>query len=136
MTVFEIIGIFALRMDKGMIKLEGMQFRCCHGCFDWEKTTPQDFVVDVELACDLEKAVGSDCLEDTVDYGAVFDAVSSEMSIPSNLLEHLCGRIASRIVSLSPIIEEVRVTVSKMNPPVNGRAVRSAVTISKSRNGR
>jgi len=109
--------------------LEGMQFHCCHGCFGWEKTTPQDFVVDVAISCDVEAAAKSDDLEDTIDYGAVFDIVGKRMAVPANLLEHLASSIADDLSAAFPQALSIDVCVSKLNPPVPGRAARSKVSV-------
>ena len=47
-----------------------------HGVLPEEQVRPQPFEVDVELLVDLRAAGASDDLADTVDYGAVSDAVS------------------------------------------------------------
>jgi dihydroneopterin aldolase len=43
------------------------------------------------------------------------------MAITSHLLEHVCGRIISRLKAAFPSIDELRVRVSKMNPPMGGK---------------
>ena len=40
------------------------------------------------------------------------------MSIPSKLLEHVCGRIAKRLLAEFPAIEEIELRLSKRNPPM------------------
>ena len=47
-----------------------------HGVLPEEQVRPQPFEVDIELLVDVAAAGASDELDDTVDYGAVCEAVS------------------------------------------------------------
>ena len=69
------------------------------------------------------------CLEDTVNYARIYDIVKAEMEIPSDLLEHVAGRIQRAIVAEFPEFERFSVRVSKRNPPVEGPVEWSRVTI-------
>ena len=55
------------------IILDAMVFQGTHGVYAEEQQTPQPFEVDVELALNLQPAGLSDDLEQTIDYGRVFD---------------------------------------------------------------
>jgi len=116
-------------MKNGKIMLEGMRFHCCHGCLESEKTTPNLFVVDFEADVDITRAAETDRLEDTIDYSAIYDIVSSRMGIVSNLLEHVCGDIVDAIAEAFPQLERFSVCVSKHEPPVDGEAEWSRVKI-------
>ncbi len=59
-------------MDK--ILLEGLQFFGRHGCHDAERELGQKFIVDIELECNLTDSCGSDDLNDTIDYVAIYNA--------------------------------------------------------------
>lgn len=120
-------------MKKGKIILEGMRFHCCHGCLESEKTTPNLFVVDFEADADVTAAAAGDSLADTLDYSAVYDIVSSRMGIVSNLLESVCSDIVDALAEAFPALERFSVTVSKHNPPVDGEAEWSRVSIEYSR---
>lgn len=115
-----------------IIELEGMEFRAFHGCLEKERREGNTFLVDFRAEIDLGKAAKSDMLEDTLDYGAVYDIVAGEMAVPSNLLENVAGRIADAVQARFPQIAGFTVRVSKKNPPVAGPAAWSRVTISRS----
>lgn len=105
-------------MDK--IVAQGMRFNACHGVSPEEKRNPQPFIVDLELSLDLDKAGRSDHLEDTVDYGAVFQCVQDIVEGPSfNLLEALAQAIAERLLA-EFTLEAVKVSVKKPEAPVKG----------------
>ncbi len=114
---------------KGIIELEGMRFRAFHGCFEQERREGNDFVVDFRAEVDAGRAAESDCLEDTLNYGDVYDIVAAEMAVPSNLLENVAGRIVQRIAGRFPELERFSVSVTKANPPVSGPADCARVTL-------
>lgn len=117
-------------MDRtGKIELEGMKFHAYHGCFEEERTAGNLFVVDFTGEIDMAAAVETDALADTADYGAVYSIIKREMSSPSDLLEHVAGRIVKAIESEIPAFTRFSVRVSKSNPPVGGVCAWSRVTL-------
>lgn len=115
--------------NLGSISLEAMQFMAYHGVLPEEREEGNLFLVDFKCTYDIGKAMISDDLADTLDYGHIHAIVAEEMAAPSKLLEHVAGRIASRIAAEHPEIVWFAVTVSKQNPPVQGRAEWSRVTV-------
>ena len=115
--------------DIGTISLDAMQFIANHGVLPEERHDGNLFLVDFKCRYNIAAAIKSDALKDTLDYGHIHAIVAEEMAIPSDLLEHVAGRIAKRIASEHPDILWFEVTVSKQNPPVNGRAEWSRVTM-------
>lgn len=114
---------------KGTIELTGMHFHAFHGVLPREREEGGEFVVDFSCAYDIGKATVSDNLADTLDYAAVYDIVAREMEQPSNLLEHVAGRIAASIKETFPDLTDFKVKVTKLNPPVSGPAGSSSVSI-------
>ena len=95
-----------------------MRFQACHGVLAHESLVPQPFEVDIEIACDLSVAEKTDRVEDTVNYAEVTDLVRQIMEGPPvALIERLAGAIADRVLAL-PKVDQVRVRVRKMAPPV------------------
>jgi len=62
-----------------------------------------------------------------VDYVIVFDVVNDVFAQPAELLETVVYSIHSRLKELVPVAEKVKVTVRKMNPPVQGQVGYSQV---------
>ena len=106
-------------LDK--ITLTGMRFYAFHGCLDFERQHGNDFQVDLECSLDLSKAAASDELRDSVDYSELYKIVSYQMEKTSNLLEHVAGRIGAEIKDRYPQIASCSVTVTKFNPPYDGK---------------
>ena len=115
--------------DIGIIELEGMRFWAFHGCLESERSKGNLFLVDFHGETDLRKAAESDDLEDTVNYGEIYDAVKAEMDIPSDLLEHVAGRITKVLTAKFPQFVRFSVRVSKQMPPVGGHVQWSRVTL-------
>jgi dihydroneopterin aldolase len=117
-------------MEKsGIIELEGMEFKAYHGCLEQEKVRGNVFTVDFRGELDLSAAAESDNLADTLNYGEIYDIVADEMSIPSELLENVAGRIVKAIEAKFPELISFSVRVSKKRPPVEGVAQWSRVTL-------
>ena len=106
-------------LDK--ITRTGMRFYAFHGWMEMERQHGNDFQVDLECSLDLGKAAASDALEDSVDYSELYKIVSQQMEQPSNLLEHIAGRIGAAVKERFPQIAGCSVTVTKFNPPYDGK---------------
>ena len=115
--------------NTGIIELEGMEFKAYHGCLEQEKVRGNLFTVDFRGELDLSAAAESDNLNDTLNYGEIYEIVAEEMSIPSELLENVAGRIVKAIEKNFPQLITFSVRVSKKRPPVEGVAQWSRVTL-------
>ena len=120
---------FSIMERNGIIELEGMEFKAYHGCLDQEKVRGNTFTVDFRGELDLSAAAESDNLNDTLNYGEIYEIVAEEMSIPSELLENVAGRIVKTIERNFPQLVTFSVRVSKKRPPVEGVAQWSRVTL-------
>lgn len=105
-------------MDK--IYFNGMSFYGYHGVFAAEAELGQRFYVDLELSLDLSRAGASDDLNDTVNYADIFTCVQQLVEKERfHLVEALTSRIAEKLLGQFPLAE-VKVKVTKPNPPING----------------
>lgn len=115
--------------SKGIIELEGMEFHSFHGVLDREKVNGNQFVVDFRGIMEMRTAAQSDALEDALNYAEIYDAVAAEMAVPSELLEHVAGRIVNALTEKFPQLESFSVRVSKRRPPVAGVVQWSRITL-------
>ncbi len=106
-----------------------MEFKAYHGCLEQEKIRGNSFTVDFRGELDLSAAAESDNLNDTLNYADIYEIVADEMSIPSELLENVAGRIVKAIEKRFPELSSFSVRVSKKKPPVDGVAQWSRVTL-------
>ncbi|HAI42598.1 MAG TPA: dihydroneopterin aldolase, partial [Maribacter sp.] len=68
-----------------------------------------------------------------VDYVHINRIVKQEMAIPSKLLEHVAKRIIDRIFIELPTVDTAMVSVSKINPPINGDVEKVTVSLNLQR---
>ncbi|OYD06333.1 dihydroneopterin aldolase [Paludifilum halophilum] len=98
-----------------------MAFYAYHGAFAEENRLGQRFTVDLELGVDLAPAARTDDLNQTVDYGRVYETVKDEVETKTHaLVETLAERIAAALLASFPAVEEVMVRVTKPDPPIPG----------------
>lgn len=118
----------------GKIILKGLEFRGRHGCFPEEKIYPQVFGIDGELYLNLEKAMDTDDLTATVNYGEVFEIIKFQVENNCyNLIEKLGREIIKDIFNHSPYIEEINLLIKKPTPPVHGQYEYFAVEMRRKR---
>ncbi len=116
-------------MDR--ILVSGLREMGVHGVLPEEQQREQPFGVDIELIVDLAAAGASDALADTVDYGALCDAVSRVVATEHyQLLERLAERIAE-ICRADARVQGVVVEVRKLEPPVRARVDHVGVRIER-----
>ena len=113
----------------GTIELEGLEFKAYHGCLEREKVVGNDFVVDFRGEMDMSAAAESDDLRDAVNYAEIYEVIKEEMARPSDLLEHVTGRIVKALEEKFPQFISFSVRVSKKRPPVSGVVQWSRITM-------
>jgi dihydroneopterin aldolase len=114
---------------KNYLELKGMTFFACHGVMEQERKVGNTYTIDLKLFFDFLSATVSDNLHDTINYAAVYELVKQEMAIPSNLIEHVAGRILQRIYSDFPKIDRIEIRLAKKNPPMGGDLKEATVVI-------
>ncbi len=114
---------------KGEVALRGMEFYARHGYYEEERKIGNKYTVDIFLTLDMTSAVEDDKLEGTVNYERVYEIIAEVMSVDASLLEHLAGKVISKIKSNFQIVDTVKVSVSKHNPPIKGLCKMATVTL-------
>mgnify|MGYP002523795580 CR=1 FL=1 len=71
----------------------------------------------------------TDSVSDTISYADLLQIVKREMAVPSQLLEHVAGRILRAVVTQFPQVERVWVKVVKDNPPMGANCDGAGVEI-------
>lgn len=107
-----------MKVHSTYISLDAMRFHAYHGVLSQERITGNDYVVNLRIKYDFSLAMTSDDVNDTLNYAEVYQVVEQEMSVPSNLLERVAGRIGDRLFRRFPAIEELQLKVIKQNPPM------------------
>ncbi len=116
------------------IELRGLRMTGRVGVLPAERGADQPLEIDLDLVVDLAAAGASDALADTVDYGAVCDAVAAAVRAGHvDLLERLASRIADTVLAVDPAIAAVDLAVRKLRPPVPHDLATSGVRIVRER---
>ncbi len=117
------------------VQLRGLRAVGTHGVLPEERARPQPFEIDLDVEVDLRPAGRSDALADTVDYGALAEAVAGLVgSERFDLLERLAERIAE-VALADQRARSVTVAVRKLRPPVPVHMATVGVRITRQRGG-
>lgn len=113
------------------IELNDLEFYAYHGVYDEEKEKGNTFIVNLQVTGEFDQAINEDKLTGTIDYEELFALVQQEMSVPSNLLEHVVGRIGLAIRQRFPEIKSIAISLEKLNPPIGGNLKSTRITLSE-----
>ncbi len=102
------------------IYINNIKIRAKHGVMEQERSVGADFMVSVEAECLNELSTLTDELSDTISYADMAEDVKQEMQIPSQLLEHVAGRIGRRLLAEFSTLSQVTVRITKLVPPIPG----------------
>ena len=101
------------------IFITGFVIHARHGVMDHESEVGQRFVIDLELAIDLEESAHTDKLSDTVSYASVVaTATAAFKNTNYKLLERAAGAVSDAIFAAVPRIDAIKVTVHKPHAPI------------------
>ena len=114
---------------QSYIELEKILFFAYHGVMPQEKIVGNQFEVNLRVRTDFSEALQEDLLDNTISYADMYEVVKHEMMIPSDLIEHVAGRILQALTTRWPQIEAVELKVSKLNPPIIGDVAKASVIL-------
>ena len=117
----------------GKIRLKNIRTYSYHGCLVEESKIGSNYRIDLEVSTNLEKSSTSDDLKDTVDYVLLNKIVEEEMAIRANLLENVAQRIVDRTFRESGAVTKIKVSVSKINPPIGGDVKQVTIVLKERR---
>ena len=107
-----------MRITASYIHLRNVRFHAFHGVMPQERRVGAYFLVNLRVGYPSEKAMRSDEVADTLNYAALYAVVRQEMMTPSNLLEHVAGRIADAVIKAFPQVTSIDLELTKENPPM------------------
>lgn len=121
---------------EGKILVSGIKFHGYHGLTRIEREIGVRYSVDVEMTCDLTRAVVSDRVKDTIDYRAVHHLV---VEVGKSSSVHLIETLASRLLDAllkQTAASSVVVRVRKETPILDGIVDSVSVEMKKDRKRR
>ena len=107
-----------MKVESSYIFLRNVRFHAFHGVMPQERQVGGDFLLSLRVDYPLAKAMESDDVADTLNYATLFDLAKREMDIPSQLLEHVAGRIVNAVMTAFPTVTSIDVELTKVNPPM------------------
>lgn len=103
---------------ESSIHIDSLRLHANHGVLPQERVVGNDYVVTLKVKYDFSRAMETDDVADTIDYAQLCSIIKEEMAVPSNLIEHVAGRIANHIVERFVGITALRLKIIKVNPPM------------------
>ncbi len=107
--------------NKYTIRLEKMEFRAFHGCYELEQIVGNRFSVDLEVTAELGGVDKSDNVEEAVNYLTLYQIVEQQMKITRHTIEAVAAQIIAALRDQFPQIIEIRCRVAKLAPPLGGK---------------
>jgi len=111
------------------VGLQGVRFFAYHGFYAEERVDGNDFVVDVDVEFLQQQHFNTDEIAHTVNYETLYLITEKHMNITRKLLETVVQGIIDEIKSVYPFAEAIRVSLKKLDPPLNGDVECSFVQI-------
>lgn len=99
------------------IALQQLRFFAFHGVYPEERQIGGEFEVDVTISLNPVHFPVTE-LGQSIDYGRVYEWVKACMKQPQPLLETVGAEIATGILRKFSQAESVKVSISKLNPPI------------------
>ncbi len=118
-----------MKLTQSYISLHNVRFHAFHGVLPQERTVGNDYVFSLRAGYDVSRAIETDDVAHTLNYAALYEVVRQEMAIPSNLIEHVVGRIGERLLAEFPAITTLHLTLCKQNPPMGAQLQGAGVEV-------
>ncbi len=118
-------------LEQDRLLLKGMQFWGTHGYFQEENQLGQRFVIDVEVAVDMNTMCQTDELSSGLSYVTVYNLVKKVVAGEQHrLLQRIAQRIADEVIAAYPT-DWVKITVKKPAVAIGGIIDYVGVTITR-----
>lgn len=114
------------------IYLEDVKIYAYHGVLPEENIIGSYYILNLEIHTDLWIAAESDNLNDTISYAEINEIIHDEMKINSKLLEHVAGRIITKIREKFDQISYIKLRITKTSPPMKGEMKGASIELEKS----
>jgi dihydroneopterin aldolase len=121
-------------MTLPVFRIDRLALHARHGAKEAERSLGQRFYLDIVFSAEVEKALISDQLGDSVHYGDVIKVASKTFTARDyNLIEAAGAAVADDLLERFPKIATVAVTVHKPAAPVEAILEGISVTVERKR---
>ena len=104
-----------------------------HGVLPQERVVGANYILNIAIDTDFSRAMETDALEGTISYAEVYETIKDEMAVPSQLLEHVAGRICRTLFDRFPAAQAIHLEILKENPPMGADCRGAGVSIDVTR---
>lgn len=112
---------------KQTVALKEVKCFALHGYYPEEQLIGNHFVIDLETEF---TALGfDDELSQTVNYEDLNTIILEEMKNTQKLLETVLKNIISKVIERYPFVENIKIGMKKLNPPMLGQIGHSFVQL-------
>lgn len=118
-----------MKVQSCKVLLKDVKLFGYHGVLSQERVVGAYYYLNIAVETDFERAMETDELVGTLSYADIFEVVRREMSVPSQLLEHLAGRICRAILDRFPAAHTVHLEILKENPPMGADCQGAGVSV-------
>ena len=111
------------------IILKDIRIFAHHGVLPQERAVGAYFTLNLRIQTDFSRAQATDDLAGTISYADAFEVVKAEMAVPSQLLEHVAGRICQALFDRLPAAEAIHLELLKENPPMGADCAGAGIAL-------
>lgn len=111
------------------VALQGIQFFAYHGFYPEEQILGSHFIVDVSVEFPQQHHYVDDEIAHTINYEQLNEFVTIEMKHTRKLLETVVEGIMDRVKEAYHFAGIIKVSITKLNPPLPGNVASSFVEI-------
>ena len=116
-----------MNLKQSVIVLNDVHLYAYHGVMEQERKVGGWFSVTLRVHYNISRAMDTDQVDDTISYADLLDTVKEQMAQPSQLVEHVAGRIGQAVARRFPQAERIEVRLLKLNPPMGGQCAGAGV---------
>ncbi|MBR4898665.1 MAG: dihydroneopterin aldolase [Prevotella sp.] len=117
------------RVTDSCIYINDLRLYAYHGVLPQERRVGGEFLVTLRVHYNITRALETDNVDDTVNYAELCHLIEREMVLPSQLLEHVAGRIAHTVFHAYPKTTAVDIKLTKINPPMGANCAGAGVEL-------
>ncbi|MBC7399908.1 MAG: dihydroneopterin aldolase [Mucilaginibacter sp.] len=112
-----------------IVALHGAEFFAYHGFYPEEQKLGCCFIVDIEVEFTPTGDMNGDEISNTVNYEQLHNIACEEMKLTKKLIETVAEAIMNRIKDQYNLVDSIKLTVMKKNPPLSTKVAYSAVSL-------
>ena len=115
--------------DSSCICIDNLRLYAFHGVMAQERSVGGSFLLSLRVHYNIKCAMETDNVADTLNYAELYELICCEMAEPSQLLEHVAGRIGRAVFARFPQATALDLKLVKENPPIGADCAGAGVEV-------